>query len=90
MLLKLNIMQYWKERGMDEHEFPAAFSLDNPVIDFAALAESMGVKGIRVERPEEVDAAVKEMLEHDGPCLVDLVVTNDVPGSKKQHPKGGQ
>ncbi|MAT38360.1 MAG: thiamine pyrophosphate-binding protein [Ectothiorhodospiraceae bacterium] len=82
MLLKLNIMQYWKERGIDEHEFPASFTLDGPSINFADLAESMGVKAVRVEKPEEVPAAVEQMLSHDGPFLVDLVITNHVPGSK--------
>lgn len=82
MLLKLNILQYWKERGIEEHEFPAAFSLKDPVMDFAAMAESMGVKAMRVEKPDQVADAVKQMLAHDGPFLIDLVVTDFVPGSK--------
>jgi len=82
MLLKLNIIQYWKERGMDEHEFPAAFNLKEPVIDFAAMAESMGVKGIRVERPDQIAPAIDAMMQHDGPALIDLVITDYVPGSK--------
>jgi benzoylformate decarboxylase len=81
MLLKLNIMQYWKERGIEEHEFPAAFSLKDPIVDFAMLAESMGVKAVRVEKPGEIEPAIKQMLSHDGPFLIDLVVTDDVPGA---------
>jgi benzoylformate decarboxylase len=83
MLLKLNIMQYWKERGMDEHEFPAAFTLKDPVLNFAAMAEAMGVKALRVEKPSQVADAVKQMFEHDGPFLIDLVVSDHVPGSTK-------
>jgi benzoylformate decarboxylase len=82
MLLELNIMQYWKEQGLEEHEFPKPFMLTDPVIDFAALAQSMGVPAVKVEKPNEVEPAIKQALAHDGPFLIDLVVTNHVPGSK--------
>jgi len=82
MLLKLNILQYWKERGIEEHTFPTSFDLDVPKIDFVALARSMGVEGVRVEQPEQVGPAIQQMLEHKGPFLIDLVITNHVPGSK--------
>jgi pyruvate dehydrogenase (quinone) len=45
--------------------------LKNP--NFAAMAEAAGIKGIRVEKPQELQAAVREALEHDGPALVDVV-----------------
>jgi pyruvate dehydrogenase (quinone) len=49
--------------------------LHNP--DFAKLAEAIGMKGIRVEQAADVDAAVREALEHDGPVLVDLLTNSD-------------
>jgi pyruvate dehydrogenase (quinone) len=45
--------------------------LKNP--DFAAMAGAMGVKGIRVEQPRDLKAALSEALNHDGPVLVDVV-----------------
>jgi pyruvate dehydrogenase (quinone) len=45
--------------------------LKNP--NFAEMAEAMGVKGLRVERPQALEAAVKEALAHPGPALVDVV-----------------
>jgi pyruvate dehydrogenase (quinone) len=45
--------------------------LKNP--DFAAMAEAMGIKGIRVERPQELKAALTAAFAHDGPVLVDVV-----------------
>ena len=45
--------------------------LTNP--NFAAMAEAMGVKGIRVEDPRHLRAAIVDALEHDGPVLVDVV-----------------
>jgi benzoylformate decarboxylase len=83
MLLKLNILQYWKDQiGEPEHEFPHSFDLSQPVIDFAALAKSMGVPGVRVEKPDQVKPAIQQALSYNGPFLIDLVVTSHVPGSK--------
>jgi pyruvate dehydrogenase (quinone) len=45
--------------------------LRNP--NFAAMAEAAGIKGIRVEQPGELEAAIREALQHDGPALVDVV-----------------
>ncbi|MBU0970375.1 MAG: thiamine pyrophosphate-binding protein [Proteobacteria bacterium] len=90
MLLKLNILQYWKDQvKIQPHAFPAPFDLTEPVIDFAALARSMGVPGVRVEKPDEVGPAIKQALDHTGPFLIDLVVTGTVPGSTG-HCKCGQ
>ena len=83
MLLKLNILQYWKDQiGEPEHEFPHSFDLSQPVIDFAALAKSMGVPGVRVEKPDQVKPAIQQALSYNGPFLIDLVVTSHVPGAK--------
>jgi pyruvate dehydrogenase (quinone) len=49
--------------------------LHNP--DFARVAEAIGMKGIRVEQPDDVEAAVKAALAHDGPALVDCVTNPD-------------
>ncbi|MFZ0553104.1 MAG: ubiquinone-dependent pyruvate dehydrogenase [Steroidobacteraceae bacterium] len=45
--------------------------LKNP--NFAAMAQSMGIKGIRVEKPQDLRNAVREVLEHKGPALLDVV-----------------
>jgi pyruvate dehydrogenase (quinone) len=47
--------------------------LKNP--NFADMANAMGVKGIRVERPQDLAAAVAEAFAHPGPALVDVVST---------------
>ena len=38
------------------------------------MAEATGVRGIRIEKPDEVDAKIAAALAHDGPVLVDAVV----------------
>ena len=45
---------------------------DNP--DFAALAEAVGIKGIRIEDPADLESGIAEALAHDGPVLIDAVV----------------
>jgi pyruvate dehydrogenase (quinone) len=49
--------------------------LHNP--DFAAVARAIGLHGIRVETPQEVDAAVKEAFSHQGPVLIDVLTNPD-------------
>jgi pyruvate dehydrogenase (quinone) len=45
--------------------------LKNP--DFAAMATAIGIKGIRVEKPQDLPAALKEAFNHPGPVVVDVV-----------------
>jgi pyruvate dehydrogenase (quinone) len=46
--------------------------LKNP--NLAAMAEAIGIRGIRLEDPGEVEAGIAAALAHDGPVLVDAVV----------------
>ncbi|MGG5170674.1 ubiquinone-dependent pyruvate dehydrogenase [Pseudarthrobacter sp. J1738] len=45
--------------------------LENP--NFAALAEAVGIKGIRVEKSSELEAAMAVAMAHNGPVLLDVV-----------------
>jgi pyruvate dehydrogenase (quinone) len=49
-----------------------ATELHNP--DFAQLAKSAGVLGLRADTPEQVRPAISEALAHNGPALVEAVV----------------
>ena len=51
---------------------PPARNSENP--NFAAMAEAVGVRGIRLEDPGDVEAGIAAALAHDGPVLVDAVV----------------
>jgi pyruvate dehydrogenase (quinone) len=63
--------------GFVELEMKASGFLDsgcdlkNP--NFAAMANAMGIKGFRVEQPQDLRTALQEALDHDGPALVDVV-----------------
>ena len=52
-------------------------SPDNPAglyPDFVKIAEGFGVKGRRVIQKSELRAAIQEMLDHDGPYVLDIIV----------------
>ena len=51
---------------------PTGTGLVNP--NFAAMAEAVGIKGVRIEDPEDVEARIAEALAHPGPVVVDAVV----------------
>ena len=42
--------------------------------DFVELAKSFGLKGIRCEKPAEVESTLKKMLSSQGPVIIDMVV----------------
>src|SRR3954449_7330566 len=45
--------------------------LQNP--DFAAMARAMGIHAIRVEDPGDLPKAIRDVLSHDGPAVLDVV-----------------
>jgi pyruvate dehydrogenase (quinone) len=45
--------------------------LQNP--NFAAMAEAMGIRGLRVESSTDLEPALRTALAHNGPALVDVV-----------------
>jgi acetolactate synthase-1/2/3 large subunit len=52
-------------------------SPDNPgglYPDFVKIAEGFGVKGRRVIKRSELREAIQEMLAHDGPYILDVIV----------------
>ncbi len=68
--------------GMVQLEMEAAAiphfgcELKNP--NFAAVAQAIGLEGIRVEDPDDVRPALQRAMKHDGPVLVDVVTDPDV------------
>src|SRR6476620_198887 len=52
-----------------------SFGTDFKNPNFAAMAEAVGIRGVRIERPDDVDAGVAAALAHPGPALIDAVVS---------------
>ena len=57
----------------EKHE---GMELDNPVMNFSMLAQSMGVKGEAVKRPEELSRTLKAAIGSREPRLVEVFVEN--------------
>lgn len=49
------------------------FGVDVPPVNYAAVANALGIYGQRVEDPGEIGSALERAFAHDGPALVDLI-----------------
>jgi acetolactate synthase-1/2/3 large subunit len=53
-------------------------SADLSDLNYAAIAETLGCRGIRVEHPDQLAGAYRSALDNrEGPTLIDVVVTRD-------------
>jgi benzoylformate decarboxylase len=76
-ILKLNMVEYLGKAARGR-QF-VAMDLTDPELRFDRMAESMGVLGFRVDRPEDLAPTLRKAIEHDGPSLVDVVMESPVP-----------
>jgi pyruvate dehydrogenase (quinone) len=49
------------------------FETDHDSVDYAAVAAAVGFHSVRVEKPGDLRGALREVLDHDGPALLDVV-----------------
>ena len=69
----LGMVRQWQELFFEKRF--SETNLSNP--DFVALAAAYGIKGRRIEKREELDEAIEEMLQHDGSYLLEAVVAKE-------------
>ncbi|MDX2592337.1 thiamine pyrophosphate-requiring protein [Streptomyces sp. WI03-4A] len=50
-----------------------------PDVQYAAFARSLGLTGVRVEKPEDVEAGWRAALEADGPAVIEFLTDPAVP-----------
>jgi thiamine pyrophosphate-dependent acetolactate synthase large subunit-like protein len=79
-LLKQNLVRYWQDADgrSTPREFPPFFDVHEPAIDFVALAGALGVPATQVSKPGDVESALRTMLDHDGPYLLEIILDRDV------------
>jgi acetolactate synthase-1/2/3 large subunit len=70
----MGMVRQWQELTY-ESRYSNSYSDSLP--DFVRLAEAYGWKGIRINNESELDAGIAAMLEHDGPVIVDCLVSKD-------------
>jgi pyruvate dehydrogenase (quinone) len=55
------------------------FGCELAPVDFAKVAEGLGVKGLRVDDPADLERVLDEAFAHEGPVLIDAVVDSAEP-----------
>lgn len=75
-ILKLNMLEYLGE-GAAGRKF-LAMDLEDPLLDFSQIAAAFGVKGVRIEHPDQIGDAVREAQQANEPRLVDVALEGDI------------
>lgn len=71
-------MVTWEQRMLaGEPKFEA--SQDIPDIDYAKFAELVGLRGIRIDHPDQIKSSLEQLLAADMPAVLDVVVDPKVP-----------
>ena len=69
----MGMVRQWQELTY-ESRYSNSYSDSLP--DFVKLAEAYGWKGIRIENEGQLDDGIRAMIDHDGPVIVDCLVSN--------------
>lgn len=71
----LGMVAQWEDRFYDKRHGNTVLSVeghDEPYPNFVKIAEGYCIPARHVWKPEDVPAAIEEMLNHDGPFLLDV------------------
>ncbi|MFC3581058.1 acetolactate synthase 3 large subunit [Sphingomonas hylomeconis] len=68
----MGMVRQWQELTYSSRY---AESYSDSLPDFVRLGEAYGWKGIRIETMDQLDSGIAEMLAHDGPVIVDCMVS---------------
>jgi len=68
----MGMVRQWQEL-LHGKRYSESFMQGMP--DFIKLAESFGLKGLRVSHPDDLDAAIKDMLASDNSVILDVAVS---------------
>ncbi|NOX39874.1 MAG: acetolactate synthase 3 large subunit [Alphaproteobacteria bacterium] len=68
---RLGMVRQWQQLLHGERY---SHSWSESLPDFVKLAEAFGAKGIRCDDPKNLDDAINEMLQYDGPVIFDCLV----------------
>src|SRR5688500_2447485 len=70
----MGMVRQWQELTY-ESRYSNSYSDSLP--DFVKMAEAYGWKGVRIENEGQLDDGIKAMMAHDGPVMVDCMVSKD-------------
>jgi acetolactate synthase-1/2/3 large subunit len=69
----LGMVRQWQQLFFNRRY--SSTELKNP--DFLMIAKGYGIKGKHLSKREHLDDAINEMLEHDGPFLLEVKVRKE-------------
>lgn len=69
------MVRQWQQAFYGERY--SSSNMEPSMPDFVMLAQAYGIKGMVVTERDQLDAAIAEMLTHDGPVLMDVHVKRD-------------
>ncbi len=70
----MGMVRQWQELSY-ESRYSNSYSDSLP--DFVTMAQAYGWKGIRIEDEVDLDASIEAMIAHDGPVMVDCLVSKE-------------
>jgi len=76
-ILKVNLLQYWRENNIPRGVFPF-MDLDDPNIEFAQLAHGFGIPARKVVSAEELRSELRLAFAREGPSLIDVSTNGSV------------
>lgn len=69
------MVRQWQEAFYGERYSSSNMEVGMP--DIALLCQAYGIKGMTIDRREDLTAAIAQMLAHDGPFVLDVRVKRD-------------
>lgn len=66
----LGMVRQWQEKLFDKHY--CGTQISGP--DFAKVAKAYGALGLRIEKEEEIEPALKQAIEYPGPVFLDFII----------------
>lgn len=69
------MVRQWQEAFFGERY--SSSNMEKGMPNFSMLAQAFGIKGMTVQDPSDLSAAIAEMLAFDGPVLLDVKVKRD-------------
>ena len=70
----LGMVRQWQELFYDKSYVSTSY---NGIPDFVKLAEAFGIKAMRVTDKTQVQSAITDAINHDGPVLIDFIVESE-------------
>ncbi|MCE1225647.1 MAG: biosynthetic-type acetolactate synthase large subunit [Geobacteraceae bacterium] len=70
----LGMVRQWQELFFDKRYSQTCLELP---MDFAKIAEAYGAKGLKADKPSEVEQVIKEGFAHDGPVIMEFKIARE-------------